>query len=278
MQTAIITNGDAFGFAPTTHQAAAVETYLTALKNLPLLRKQIDDAARRRNAQVVLDIARGLVGADACETDRDLQTRMQLFGTLVEQSRTFGDYTKALEQMETELLRAVEDIAVCSEEARCVVIERLAGWTRDTQRSQDAVDDMRRLHGLVDELLKRGRQNTYEGRTANREEALNAGSPTDSETVARSGWWGTETREQASTRTEPRTRYGAAADVSTPNSAQQADSPPSDQFASTAGGASEASTVGDAIVADATPARRQTETRRAGQADVEEGRRSGGKR
>ena len=249
MQTAITMNGGAFRFAPTTHQATPVGPCLTALMNLPQIRKQIDDAAHQRNAQVILDIAQGLAAADACETDRDLHARMQLLGSLVEQSRTFDDYRKALTHIETGLLRCVEEVTSCNEEARCMAIAQLAGWRRDTTRHQVVVNDSVRLHGLVDELLKSGRQTAYDRPIVNSEEDLSTGSPGDGNTVASPPLRGAQTGEQSAKATAWRSQQEAAgpagntADVTMGGSVHEAAPEREEQFASTANRTSDAPEV-----------------------------------
>ncbi len=239
MQTAIITNGGAFGFTATTHQGTKAETYVAALKNCRILRSQIRDAVRRRNAQTLAEIARGLAGADRCESDSELASRMQFLSGLIEQTRPMDDFEKALADVEQRLLAALDELVACSEEARCVGIERLAIWRRDVELTgEDLVHD-RELQARLDTILKPHWPHSYDAPAA----------------------YGEEGRRSAST------------DVPFGYAAPPADQPPREGYASATGGTPAA----DTMLADAPVPPARPEPRGADATRTESGQRPGRK-
>ena len=262
MQTAIITKGDAFGFAPTTHQATTAESYIAALRNIRVLRRQIRDAKRRRDEQTLGEIARGLAGAERCESDSELVGRMQFIDALIEQTRPLDGFLEALDDVETRFLTALDDVVACSEEARCVGIERLDDWKRDVDLTGEDLKHDRDLQEKIAGMLRPRLPDRYDARDAYEDELRASGSRAGGTASAYSATGRPETAEQKTARPQLATER---ADTGVPLGDT---APTADRYATT-GETHAAST----LVGDAPPSRQRTETRAARSSGSESGQR-----
>jgi len=177
MQTAIITNGDAFGSAATTHEGITAESYIAALRNCRMLRRQIRYAKRRHDERTLGEIARGLAAANRCESESELVGHMQFINGLIEQTRPLDTFRKVLKDVEDRLFTGLEDLVAHSEEARHVARERLEDWRRDVERTETDLERDRALQERIAGILSPRPGYGYDASDAYGDEVRASGTP-----------------------------------------------------------------------------------------------------
>jgi hypothetical protein len=177
MQTAIITNGDAFGSAATTHEGITAESYIAALRNCRMLRRQIRYAKRRHDERTLGEIARGLAAANRCESESELVGHMQFINGLIEQTRPLDAFRKVLKDVEDRLFTGLEDLVAHSEEARHVARERLEDWRRDVERTETDLERDRALQERLAGILSPRPGYGYDASDAYGDEVRASGTP-----------------------------------------------------------------------------------------------------